>query len=146
MPRSHSRIFLHAVFSTKNRAPMIPRELWPTLVATFRAELDRSGRQLLAAGGAEDHAHLLWRHSRDVAPAMAVRDAKRISSRWIKGRGEKLAEFYWQEGYGVFSVGASNVEEVRQYVLRQEAHHRSKSFDQEIDEFRRAYDLEEFDL
>jgi putative transposase len=81
----------------------------------------------------EDHVHLLARHGRTISQADWVKELKRTSSLWIKERDPATTDFAWQSGYGVFSVSASNLEGVRDYIARQAEHHRKWSFQ---DEFR----------
>jgi len=83
--------------------------------------------------GTEDHVHILSNLSRSVALSKLVEEIKRQSSKWMKEQGQEFQDFYWQGGYGVFSVSQSNVEVVRAYVASQEEHHRKVSFQ---DEFR----------
>ena len=87
----------------------------------------------ILAGGVEDHIHLLARFSRTITVADWVKEIKRTSSQWIKGRDPSVGNFSWQSGYGVFSVSASNVEKVKDYIARQEEHHQRSTFQ---DEFR----------
>ena len=83
--------------------------------------------------GTEDHVHILCNLSRTVALSKLVEEIKRQSSKWIKEQGLGFQDFFWQGGYGVFSVSQSNVDVVRAYVADQEEHHRKFSFQ---DEFR----------
>ena len=85
-------------------------------------------------GGVEDHVHLLCALSRTCEVAAMVKELKRGSSLWLKTKGADLQEFAWQNGYGIFSIGFSRIEAVRDYIARQEEHHRKISFQ---DEFRR---------
>ena len=80
-----------------------------------------------------DHVHILCRFGRSLSIADLIKELKRESSQWLKTKASDLAGFYWQKGYGVFSVSASNVDEVRTYIADQERHHRQMSFQ---DEFR----------
>ena len=134
MPQSLSVVYLHLVFSTKDRRPLL-RD--PILRAEMHAWLAASSRKLgcpsILIGGVEDHVHILARHGRTISQADWVKELKRTSSLWIKERDRGASDFAWQAGYGVFSVSAANLEAVRDYVARQEEHHRAPSFQ---DEFR----------
>ena len=81
----------------------------------------------------EDHVHLLVRHGRTTSQADWVKEIKRSSSIWIKERDPRVKDFTWQSGYGVFSVSASNLDAVRDYVSKQDEHHKQQGFQ---DEFR----------
>lgn len=103
MPQSLAKILLHVVFSTKGRRPLLRDR-------AFREEMHRY------MGGVEDHVHLLCVLSRTCAPADMVKEVKRSSSAWIKQRAPECADFAWQNGYGIFSIGHSQIEEVRRYI------------------------------
>ncbi len=90
--------------------------------------------QPIIVGGVEDHVHLLSILSRTVEASVMVKEVKRRSSLWLKTKGPEFQDFAWQAGYGVFSVGFSQIEMVRAYIVGQEEHHRQFSFQ---DEFRR---------
>jgi REP element-mobilizing transposase RayT len=134
MPQSLSVVYLHFVFCTKDRRPFL-RD--PILRAEMHAWLGSASGQLdcpsILVGGVEDHVHILARHGRTISQADWVKEIKRTSSIWIKERDPLLKDFAWQAGYGIFSVSASNREAVRDYIARQEEHHRRLGYQ---DEFR----------
>jgi putative transposase len=135
MAQSLSRILLHLVFSTKERRPFLRDH-------TFRNEMHHYIGGVLngfdcppiIVGGVEDHLHVLCVLSRTCAPADMVKEIKRSSSPWIKTRAPEFADFAWQNGYGIFSIGFSQLEEARRYIADQEQHHHKLTFQ---DEFRR---------
>ncbi len=135
MAQSLAKILLHTVFSTKDRRPFL-RE--PALRAEMHSYLGgiltHLDCQPVLVGGIEDHVHLLASLSRTCQVAEMVKELKRGSSLWIKERCPALADFAWQNGYGVFSVGFSQIESVKQYITDQDQHHRKHTFQ---DEFRR---------
>jgi putative transposase len=114
MGQSLSKILLHIVFSTKERRPLL-RD------AGLRDEMHRYLGGILngldcpsiIVGGVEDHVHLLCAHSRTRTPAEVVKEVKRGSSLWAKDRDSRLEDFSWQNGYGVFTIGYSQIERVR---------------------------------
>jgi putative transposase len=134
MPQSLAQLFLHVVFSTKNRTP------WLKDVA-IRKELHAYMATVLKAikcpavliNGVEDHVHVLCELSRVVAPCDLVEELKKQPSKWIKTKGPSYQDFYWQAGYGAFSVGRAHVPQIRSYIANQEEHHRTTSYQ---DEFR----------
>ena len=135
MGQSLAQIYLHLVFSTKDRRPYLQHrplreELHRYLGGTCRA-LDSPA---LIVGGVADHVHLLCRLSRTLTVATFLQELKRESSKWIKGKDAELADFHWQNGYGAFSISPAHVEPVRTYIANQEEHHKTVSFQ---DEFRR---------
>jgi REP element-mobilizing transposase RayT len=86
----------------------------------------------VVVGGVEDHVHLLFDMGKMHAPVEFVEQLKRESSRFIKTLGQEYADFYWQRGYGMFSVSPNQVDRVEQYVRQQQEHHREQSFQDEI--------------
>lgn len=121
----------HVVFSTKERRPSLRPE-WRNRAHAYLGGIVRNqGGVAEAVGGIEDHVHLLLGLKTTHCLADAMRDLKRDSSNWIAENFDRA--FAWQEGYAVFTVSASNVEAVRAYIGRQEAHHCKATF---IDELR----------
>jgi putative transposase len=134
MPQSLSQILVHIVFSTKSRRPFLhDRTLREQLHSVLGGIVNRLDCQSLIVGGVADHVHLLVDLSRTRTAADLVKEIKRGSTTWLKTQRPDLAEFAWQTGYGIFSIGASQVPTVRRYIVNQEAHHHSMSYQ---DEFR----------
>ena len=122
------------VFSTKDRFPFIDAEWQSDLHAYLGGCLKRLGAFPQEIGGVGDHVHLLVGIKPVHVIADLVREAKRISSEWIKDeKGSK--KFGWQEGYGAFSVSKSAVPATREYIREQEKHHRRRTFQEEYREF-----------
>ncbi len=137
MPQSLARVVLHVVFSTKNRVPFLKDpELRARLHAYMAGALQAIGCEPILINGVEDHVHILCNLSRTVPIAGLVEVAKGSPSKWMKEQGAACRDFYWQGGYGSFSVSQSNVEQVRAYVATQDQHHRGVSYQ---DEFRALY-------
>ena len=143
MSQSLSAVYLHLIFSTKNR------ETWlvdPTLRAECHAFLGGVSKQLdcppVAVGGVADHVHLLARMGRGMTQSDWVKELKRVSSRWIKERDERMAGFAWQGGYGVFSVSPSSLEAVVAYIRNQEVHHQKLTFQDEFRKFLQRHQVE----
>lgn len=90
-----------------------------------------TGCEPILINGTADHIHILCNLSKNLAIAKVVEELKKSSSKWIKTQGSTYRNFYWQGGYGVFSVSQSNVEAVMDYVASQEEHHRKASFQDE---------------
>ncbi len=134
MPQSRARVVLHVAFSTKNRVPFLKDpEILARLHAYMAGVLQKIGCEPILINGAEDHVHILCNVSRTITIAGLVEEAKTSPSKWMKEQGPAYRDFFWQGGYGSFSVSQSNVEQVRAYIARQEEHHRKVSFQ---DEFR----------
>jgi REP element-mobilizing transposase RayT len=97
--------------------------------------------QPIIVGGVEDHVHLLCALSRTCEAAAMIKEAKRGSSLWLKTRGPDLRIFAWQNGYGIFSIGFSQIGSVRDYIAGQDEHHRKTSFQDEFRQLLRRYDF-----
>jgi putative transposase len=142
MPQSHAVVLVHLVFSTKNRHPWIRPEIEPELhpyLATVFRSLDSP---TLTINGTFDHVHILFRLGRKIALANVVEEIKTSSSKWIKTKGAEYAKFYWQNGYGAFSIGQSGVEALKKYIARQKEHHRKKTFQDEFRTFLAKYEVD----
>ena len=143
MPQSLSQIYIHLVFSTKNRHPFInddiAGELYPYMAKVL---YDECGSPAKAIGGIEDHVHVLFNLSRTITIANVVESVKTSTSKWLKTKGPDLRQFSWQTGYGAFSVSRSNINRVTEYVLNQKDHHRGKDFKHEFRGLLKKHDVE----
>ena len=117
MAQSLAKLIVHITFSTKDRRPLISPEIREDLNAYISGILKQAGSPSIQVNCVVDHAHILCRLSRTRALADVVEEVKKGSSAWIKTRGEAFHAFYWQPGYGAFSVSQSNVGAVREYVV-----------------------------
>jgi putative transposase len=142
MPQSLSRILLHLVFSTKNRERFLDAAIRPRMSA-YLAEVGREmGCEVYRVGGVSDHVHLAIQLSRTITVADFTKKLKVTSSVWIKDQGAGYQGFSWQAGYGVFSLGASQLSALIAYIDGQEDHHRVKGFQEEYREFLLKYGVE----
>jgi REP element-mobilizing transposase RayT len=132
VPQSLAKILVHLIFSTKNREPTIPKEIRPSLHAYITGILNNLHCPSLQTGGTADHVHSLVSLARTRTVADILEEVKKSSSKWMKEQG--VASFFWQAGYGAFSIGESQVSAVVRYIAQQEDHHQGVSFQ---DEFRR---------
>jgi putative transposase len=126
MAHTYASNFIHCIFSTKGRKPILPAERMPDLCAYLGGIARSEGFTLIAAGGTANHVHLLFVLPATSCLATAVQKLKGSSSRWLGQR------FSWQEGYGAFSVSPSQVPAVKKYIGNQEIHHRKRSFEEEF--------------
>ncbi len=143
MAQSLAKILLHMVFSTKERRPFLrDKPLREELHRYLGGILTNLEGQPLIIGGVEDHVHLLFAHSRTATVADVVKELKSGSSVWLKSKSPEMADFAWQNGYGVFSIGQSQVDDVRAYIAGQEEHHRKISFQDEFRRLLQRYEIE----
>ena len=143
MPQSLGQIYVHIVFSTHQRIHYLQD---PDMRDAVHQYLGRACISLqcpaLEIGGVEDHVHLACSLHRTMSAADLVRRLKKESSKWIKRNLQGLQSFYWQDGYGVFSVSPGHLVELRKYIRNQEEHHQSVSFQDEFRGLLRKYDIE----
>ncbi len=132
MPQSLAKIYLHLVFGTKNRAPMLSDAVRDPLHRYMATVLRNLGCHPVLINSVDDHTHLLFELARTVPVSHVVEEVKRSSSKWLKTQPGVEPGFAWQSGYGVFSVSASNMPAVRDYVAMQREHHRKRSFQDEL--------------
>jgi putative transposase len=126
MAHTYASNFIHCIFSTKDRRSLIPATRTAELYAYLGGIAQGEGFSLIAAGGTANHIHLLFGLPASYALAHAVQKLKGSSSMWM-GKG-----FFWQEGYGAFSVSHSQLSVVKKYIQNQEEHHRTRNFEQEF--------------
>jgi REP element-mobilizing transposase RayT len=142
MPHSYVSALFHCVFSTKERQRTINEELqqrlWPYMGGIARENKMRA----LAIGGVEDHVHLLLSLPSTLSIAQAMQLIKGGSSKWVHDTFPQHGMFEWQEGYGVFSVGISQVADTKTYIANQREHHRMKTFQEEFIAFLERHGME----
>jgi REP element-mobilizing transposase RayT len=141
MPQSLAKVYLHVVFSTKNRAPLLADEWRDESFRVLGGAANNLGCPSLIVGGVTDHVHMLFHLGRTITIADAVGRIKSASSAWINQTRGLSLECHWQAGYAVFSVSQSNIEDVREYILRQAEHHAKQAFQDELREWLRRYEV-----
>ena len=133
MSQSLVRIYVHLVFSTKHRQPFLKdASLRKECHAYLAGACKQRGSPSIIVGGVEDHVHILCFLSKIESVSVLIRELKRESSQWLKTKGPELAAFYWQNGYGAFSVSPAHAEPLRGYIANQEEHHLHYSFQEEF--------------
>jgi len=140
MSHTYCSVLLHCVFSTKERRKTIPVEIQPRLWAYLGGVTREHGMTALSVGGTEDHLHILLSLPPTKALSDAMREIKAASSWWMRHVAEQQS-FEWQEGYGAFSIGQSQVSALLGYIANQEAHHRTLSFEQEFKTILEKYQI-----
>jgi putative transposase len=131
MAQSLSNVLLHVVFSTKQRRPWIDVAIEEELrkyIGGIRRELDCPSHRI---GGTDDHIHIACSLSRTMTISKLVEEIKTASSKWIKTKGDQYGGFSWQNGYGAFSIGQSQLDDLKRYIANQREHHRRSSFQDE---------------
>lgn len=136
MSQSLSQLWIHVVFSTKDRYPFL--ESFPfrqRLYDYIQGICTQLKCPVGAIGGVADHAHLLILLEKNISISKLIEEIKKSSSKWIKKQSpfnSELSKFYWQNGYGAFSVSQTNLEAVKIYILNQIEHHKKMNFQDEL--------------
>jgi len=132
MSQSLAKIYLHIIFGTKNREPILNALVLPELYSYIGGILGNLDCTPIQIGGEVDHTHILCLLSRNLTVSKLVEEIKTSSSKWLKTRDRSLRDFHWQRGYGVFSVSESRVNAVRDYIQEQARHHRKMTYQEEL--------------
>jgi putative transposase len=142
MPQSLTKLYAHLIFSTKNRKPWLDEQIRPRVhgyLARIVRDLDSPW---VVVGGVADHVHLLFDIGKKTVPMNLVEHVKRESSKFVKTLGTEYGSFYWQRGYGMFSVSPKDRDEAEHYVRNQEQHHQGRTFQDEYRTILKAYGIE----
>ena len=131
MPQSLSKVILHIVFSTKDREPWLTTEVRPRMHAYLASICRNADGQLVNMGGVADHVHIVTTLARTLSQVQLVEQIKKTSSKWIKMLDPRCRRFFWQRGYGAFSVSPSQLESVIRYIDGQPNHYRTRTFQEE---------------
>jgi putative transposase len=142
MANSYTSIFIHIIFSTHNREPLLQSGFRNRLFAYMGGIARENKIKAISIGGVMDHMHMLALIPASIAIAKAVQLVKGGSSKWLHENIIPLKNFAWQEEYGAFSVSVSQVPEVISYIENQEEHHRIRSFQEEYLSFLQKYNIE----
>ena len=140
--QSLSKNYIHLIFSTKDRERTLSDEIRPELHAYMGGILKGLGCSPIEPNTEPDHAHVLFLLSRTETLSDVVGNLKKSSNDWLRKQGPQFASFFWQAGFGAFSVSQSQVDGVRAYIRNQREHHRVKSFQEEFRAFLKAYEVE----
>lgn len=142
MAQTLTSLYVHVIFSTKNRTNLILPEIEKELFAYIGGILNNNESKLLSANGTQNHIHLLISISKNIGLSKVIGDIKRDSSKWLKTKHRDLQSFKWQDGYGAFSVGYTQIEDVKKYIANQKIHHSEIGFEDELRYFLRKYNVE----
>lgn len=142
MGQSLVKNYIHIVFSTKQRVPMIHHLIEDELYSYLGGICKEMECHPIKIGGYTDHVHILCMLSKKVALMNLLEGIKSHSSKWMKTKGTELKNFYWQNGYGAFSVNPSETEKVIAYIENQKEHHKKKTVQEEYRAFLKKYKVE----
>ena len=142
MPQSLANINIHLVYSTKQREHLLKDAIRSPLHAYMGGILRKLDCLPVEINTEPDHAHLLFVLGRGVAIGKLVGNLKTSATDWIRKQDSTFARFHWQNGYGAFSVSASNMATVRAYIRNQREHHRTRTFQDEFRALLRKHGIE----
>jgi REP element-mobilizing transposase RayT len=142
MAQSLSKVYIHITFSTKDRHHLIDEKIRESLFQYLGGVCKGLECNPVKVGGYTDHVHILCLLSRKIAQMNLLEELKKQSSKWIKTQGNAYSNFYWQDGYGVFSVNPTQIDVVVDYIKNQEEHHKTLSFQDELRAFLKKYNVE----
>jgi putative transposase len=142
MGQSLVRNYVHIIFSTKHRQRIIHEPVRTELYSYLGGICKNLECYPVRIGGYSDHVHVLCLLSKKISLMKLVEEIKSHSSKWIKTKDASLSGFYWQDGYGAFSVNPSDVNVVKEYIENQQEHHQQKSFQEEYRDFLKDYSVE----
>ena len=144
MPQSFSNTNIHIIFGTKYRQQFIDNKIESQLFEYIGQVVNNLNCQNIIVGGYRDHVHILCKLYRPLSQSTLVKEIKANSSLWMKTQGIQYENFYWQDGYAVFSVSQSDLERVITYIQNQREHHQKQTFQKEylkfLEEHRIEYD------
>jgi len=142
MADTYSQIYIHIVFAVKGRDNLISTKWKEELYKYITGVIANEGQKLLAINGMPDHIHILIGLKPNISLSNLVRDIKSNSSRFINDRKWIAGKFEWQNGFGAFSYGHSQLTDVINYIRNQEEHHKTRTFREEYIQFLKLFNVE----
>ena len=142
MSNTYTQIHIHAVFAVQNRLSLISPKWKDRLYMYITGVVQKSGHKLIAINGTADHVHILFGMRPTQSLSELMKNIKGSSSKWINDERLVCGKFSWQEGYGAFSYGKSQIPAVINYINNQEEHHKKTSFSEEYKKFLDAFGIE----
>lgn len=142
MAQSLAQVYLHIIFSTKNRVPLIDKSLRTELFNYIGSICKSLECPPIKIGGHLDHIHISCKFSRKITIMKFMEEVKKSSSKWAKTKGIQYSRFYWQNGYAVFSVNPQQINNLSYYIENQEEHHKAHTFQDELRIFFKKYGVE----
>jgi REP element-mobilizing transposase RayT len=142
MGQSLVKNYIHIIFSTKYRIPLILDSIQDELYRYIGGICKQLECYPVKIGGYIDHIHILCMLSKKVPLMKLLEEIKAHSSKWIKTKDDTFKKFYWQNGYGAFSVNPYEIDRVIAYIENQKEHHKKKTFQDEYRVFLKKYNVE----
>ena len=141
MPQSLSKVYVHIVFSTKHRQNFIDENIEERLFTYLGQACKNLKCNPIQVGGYRNHVHILCTLARTITQAKLLEEIKKTSSKWMKRQIGDYQNFYWQDGYGIFSVNHRKIETVKNYIINQKSHHERRDFKSEFRSFLEHHEM-----
>ncbi|MBO7433781.1 MAG: IS200/IS605 family transposase [Salinivirgaceae bacterium] len=138
MSNTYTQIHIQVVFAVQNRLSLISQEWKNRLYMYITSIIQKNGHKLVAINGTADHVHILFGMRPTQSLSELMKEVKGCSSKWINDERLVNGKFSWQEGYGAFSYGKSQIPMVINYINNQEEHHKKTTF---LDEYKKFLEL-----
>jgi len=142
LSNTYSQIHIQCVFAVKYRKAMIDKSIKDRIHQYISGIVNGEGHKLLAINSMPDHLHLFFGMRPTQSLSDLMKHVKGESSEWINKQNLTPVKFRWQEGYGAFSYSKSQIDNVVNYILNQEEHHRNKTFIEEYKEFLEKFEID----
>ena len=142
MANTYSKIYIQIIFAIQNRDASIQLEWEPELHKYITGIIQGKGQKMLAINGTENHIHMLIGLKPTCCLSDLVRETKKSSTQFVEDNKLSRYKFRWQEGYGAFSYGHSQLDMIIRYIANQKAHHRHNSFKEEYMGFLKLFDID----
>lgn len=143
MAHTFSQIYIQIVFAVKGRKCLIAPEWEERMYQYITGVIRKKDQKLIAINGMPDHIHILIGMQPDCNLSALVREVKKTSNAWVNDCGRVSSKFQWQEGFGAFSYGQSQLSVIANYVMNQKIHHTKKSFKKEYLEFLERFEIDQ---
>ncbi|MCL4512351.1 MAG: IS200/IS605 family transposase [Bacteroidetes bacterium] len=141
-PGVFTQIYIHLVFSPKYRERLLLKEIRSEVFSYISGIITNRKHKSIIINGMSDHAHILYGANPDDKISDLVGCIKRESSNFINSKNWFRGKFYWQDGYGAFSHGRSQLNDIYNYIAKQELHHKKRTFREEYTEFLKKFEVE----
>jgi len=141
MSQSFSQLFTHIIFSTKNRVGWLDDEITTDLYPYINKILQNQNSPLIQIGGIENHIHILCSLAKNLSVSKLVEEIKTSSSKLVKTKSPNYKDFYWQHGYGAFSISPGHKNIVDNYIANQKQHHKKISYEDELCKLLQKYNV-----
>lgn len=142
MANTYSQLYFHIVFAVKGRGNLISSTWNEELYKYITGIVINKNQKLIAINGMPDHVHILIGMKPDGNLSELVRDIKANSSKFINEKKWIVGKFEWQQGFGAFTLGHSQLAAIINYIKSQEEHHKTKTFKEEYLDFLKRYDID----